>query len=559
VDFRDVSEEELRALLERARPSLAPEDAELLEGLVGTVSMLWQLLQDKNLSIRRLRNLLFGPSTEKTDQVLGAPDEEGSQPDGGEEHDGDEENDGAETPDGPDGAKKKPRPRGHGRNGADRYQGAERVVVPHPELSSGGACPTCDHGKVYAAKPSRLIRVQGSPILCARVYELARWRCNLCGEVFTAALPEEAGPKKYDETAGSLVALLKYGAGLPFYRLEHLQASLGVPLPASTQWEIVEGAAQSARPAFEALIEEAAQGRVVYNDDTHMRILEPGGSATLPPPRDGPPSATPGERTGVFTTGIVSQTGDRTISLYFTGRRHAGERLAEVLAHRAADAKPPIQMCDGLSRNLPKEFETILSNCLAHGRRQFVDLAPSFPEACRTVLESLGKVYRNEAKAREQALSPEGRLAWHQAESGPVMEALHAWLQAQFADKLVEPNSGLGKAITYMLKRWEPLTLFLRQTGAPLDNNICERALKRAILHRKNALFYKTENGAWVGDLFMSLIHTCRLCNANPFDYLTELQKNATAVAERPGDWLPWNYRDTLASASDRPQPDRPA
>ena len=101
----------------------------------------------------------------------------------------------------------------------------------------------------------------------------------------------------------------------------------------------------------------------------------------------------------------------------------------------------------------------------------------------------------------------------------------------------------------YLLKHWERLTLFLRQPGAPLDNNICERALKKAILHRKNSLFYKTENGARVGDLFMSLIHTCELCSANPFDYLTQLQRHAGELARNPSEWMPWNYQTALEPA----------
>ena len=141
---------------------------------------------------------------------------------------------------------------------------------------------------------------------------------------------------------------------------------------------------------------------------------------------------------------------------------------------------------------------------------------------------------------------PEARLRFHQEHSEPVMKQLHAWFLAQFEEKRVEPNSGLGEAITYCLKHWERLTLFLRQAGAPLDSNIVERALKKCILHRKNSLFYKTENGAEVGDLYMSLIHTCELNNANPFDYLTELQKHADELAQNPAAWMPWNYRQTL-------------
>ena len=104
----------------------------------------------------------------------------------------------------------------------------------------------------------------------------------------------------------------------------------------------------------------------------------------------------------------------------------------------------------------------------------------------------------------------------------------------------------MGKAISYLLRHWQALTLFLREKGAPLDNNVCERALKKAILNRKNALFYKTLNGAQVGDLFMSLIHTCELNGVNPFDYLTELQRHCSEVERTPADWMPWNYRNTL-------------
>ncbi len=194
-----------------------------------------------------------------------------------------------------------------------------------------------------------------------------------------------------------------------------------------------------------------------------------------------------GDRTGVFTSSIVSTGEGRQIALFFTGRKHAGENLGEVLKWRAAERDPPIQMCDALSRNLPKlpeKLEIIVGHCLAHARRRFVEVTSNFPEECRFVLESLGEVYGNDARAQEQGLSPEERLRFHQSQSGPVMDGLHAWLKVQFEERRVEPNSGLGEAISYLLKHWERLTLFLRQPGAPLDNNIAERGLKKAILHR---------------------------------------------------------------------------
>jgi hypothetical protein len=345
------------------------------------------------------------------------------------------------------------------------------------------------------------------------------------------------GPEKYDETVGAMIAQLKYGSGTPFYRLEQLEQQLGIPLPAATQWEIVEEAAEVIKPARDELIRQAAQGEVMHNDDTSMKVLklarEPGD-----------------ERTGVFTSGIVSTAQGKKIALYFTGRQHAGENIADVLQQRARELSPLIQMCDALSRNVPKlpeGVEILVANCLAHGRRQFVEVAQNFPGECRYVLETLGEVYQYDAEARQLGLTAEERLRFHQEHSQPVMDRLHDWLEAQFAERKTEPNSGLGKAITYLSRHWKALTTFLREAGTPLDNNVCERALKRAVLHRKNALFYRTLHGAEVGDLYMSLIHTCQLCGANSFDYLTELQRHAQELAANPAEWMPWNYRETLA------------
>jgi hypothetical protein len=425
-------------------------------------------------------------------------------------------------------------PAGHGRNPASAFRGANKVVVTHPTLHSGDTCPECRRGRLYHQKePATLVRLVGHAPLEATVFEM-RLRCNACGEVFTADEPETAGAAKYDETAVAMIALLKYGTGVPFNRLERLQGQLGMPLPAATQWELMAAAAKSLRLALEELIRQAAQGRVLHNDDTSMRILR-----LIREPGD--------KRTGTFTSGIVSLVGAWTIALFFTGSKHAGENLSEVLKQRAHELPAPIQMCDALSRNMPKGVETLIANCLAHGRRQVVEVVDHFPEECRYVLEALGGVYHNDAVARERALPPEERLHFHQEQSGPLMKGLHEWMETQLGEHKTEPNSGLGKAISYLLNHWSKLTLFLRQPGSPIDNNIVERSLKKAILNRRNALFYKTLNGAGVGDLFMSLIHTCELNGANPFDYLTELQRHAEELKRSPSEWMPWNYRESLA------------
>lgn len=501
ADFKIEKAKELRQRL--ASRTVTDDDYALMMALIDSYVLLNTAFKEKNGTIARLLKMIFGAKTEKADKVLNRPPK-------------------------PEGVKAQPK--GHGRNGASAYAGSRKVTLSHTALRSGDICPGCEKGKVYPSAPGVTVRVTGNAPLDACIWEQEKLRCNLCGEVFTAQLPDEAGSEKYDLSAGAIIPILKYGSGLPFNRLEELQAGIGIPLPASTQWDIVEKTADRIHPVYHELMRQAAQGDIIHNDDTTMKILT---------------AVNEQERKGTFTTGMLSVTDTRKIALFVTGHMHAGENITGLLRKRHPDRAPPIQMCDALSRNTPKEFATILANCIAHARRNFVDVAENFPDECRFVIELLGEVYKNDGEAKE--MMPPDRLAYHQLKSRSLMDTLHEWMTVQFEEKSVEPNSGLGKAFSYMLKHWDALTLFLKVEGAPLDNNICEQALKRAILHRKNSLFYKTLHGAYIGDLFMSIIHTCRLSKINPFDYLVALQKYSREVFKNPQKWLPWNYKDTAS------------
>ena len=533
----EVNLEELAAVLERAKGALSAEDHAKLTAAMAALASTTQIvaeliaqLQGKKTSLERLRRMLFGSATEKTDEVLG------------EERAGAGREDAAQSASA-DGAAALRKAPGHGRNAASAYSGAEHIRVAHADLSRGDACPECPQGKIYPLEPPAvLVRITGMAPLGARVYACDRLRCNLCGEVYTAAAPPGVGREKYDASATAMVGMLRYGTGLPFNRIEQLQKAMRVPLPAATQWDLVNGAIPQLLPAHEQLIDQAAQGTVLHNDDTTMKLLELTAeqrAAALGEEAEG--------RTGVFTSGIVSIGEGRKIVLFFTGARHAGENLAAVLKRRAAQLPIPIQMCDGSSSNTAGDFETLLGKCNAHGRRKFVELIDLFPEQVRFVLETLREVYKSDAEARTRELSPAERLRLHQRESAPRMAALKEWMDRQLTERLIEPNSRLGEAIRYLQNHWEGLTLFLRVEGVPLTNNITERALKRAIVHRRNSLFYKTLNGAKAGDVFMSLIYTAELNAVNPFEYLVALLRHPLELAERPGEWMPWNFHSTLA------------
>jgi transposase len=541
--------EKLNAIVERTRTEALPEaEHATLKAAVDTLACLTAELESAKTSLARVQRIVFGSSSETTAGVLGEangataagpdPAHAASPP--------------AETEAPPPGKRK-----GHGRNGAQDYPRAPRIPVPHATLKHGDPCPEpgCD-GRLYRQRqePALLVRVTGVAPLQAQVYELERLRCGLCGTVFTADPPAGVGSAKYDDSAAAMIALLKYGCGLPFHRIARLEQALAIPLPATTQWDVVQPAAGRLAPAFEELARQAGEGSVLYNDDTPMRILnftEEARAEALPP-------GAKAERTGTFTSGVVAETPNGPIALFKTGPCHAGEHLAEVLDKRQ-DPAVPIQMSDALARNTPGEHPTQAANCIPHGRRKFVEVYAAFPEEAAFVLETLRPVFRTDHQAQQDGLSPEARLLLHQQESGPRMQALHEWMAKQIKEHLVEPNSGLGQAIAYMQNHWEKLTLFLRVPGAPLSNNLCERALKKAILHRKNALFYRTLNGAKVGDLFMTLIHTAELHRKEPFDYLLALLRHETAVALDPAAWMPWNYSAALArlaSEATDPAPD---
>jgi transposase len=538
---RSAQLEELRQRLKQRH--LLDSDWDLLDGLLIFLFRILRSTEEMRISLGRLQNLLFGKKTEKSRQGRPGPpsgnddDPSGGSPTGSE-------------PDTPvsgstsrqdQNRSEKSRPSGHGRMGASAYLEAETIPCSHPDLQPKQLCPCCQKGTLYRLRdPSIEIRILGNPLLSAKEYELERLRCSSCGAVLTAPLPPGAPLEKYDARAKVLVAVLKYGYGMPFYRLGLLQGHLGVPLPPATQWQLVEEVANAVFPIYRTLKQMASQAEVLYADDSPIRIL------SLMAENQSEPEA---QRKGMRTTILIADLGEHSIYLYESGRKHAGDHLGELLDRRPKDLAPPIQMTDALASNTSHCFQVIVTYCLLHARRLFFEIKGFFPEICGRVIDDIAKIYHFEDLAKKQGLNPDQRLAFHQQQSGPVMQGLKRWLEEQWDQKQIEPNSSLGKATRYLLGHWEPLTGFLRIPAAPLDNNPSEHSLKLAILNRKNSYFFKTQNGAEVGSVLMSLIKTAIEAGANPVQYLVTLLEHARQVRKEPQLWLPWNYCEQRAAA----------
>ena len=531
IKVKKVSKKELACLLERARSnSLTEDDCKQIKNMADTIEYIITLLDQKDVHLKRVLKQILGIKTEKAKSLFK----------GGENLKNKEEQKEKST------QKKK----GHGRVGASSYTGAKHKFIKHETLNSGDSCIKCPNGKVYPLKePGIFIHIEAQPPIQANVYELEKLRCNLCGEIYKAKLPlkvEEVNgeSKYYDETAKSMMAILRYGYGFPLNRLSNLQSNLGIPLPAATIWDKTEEMARKIRPVFESLKQYGAQGNIMFSDDTGVKILS-SIKEIKQESKEGKKN-----RTGINTSGIVCKfDDDKDVALFFSGREHAGENLRDLLKKRDLGRDPPITMSDAKSVNKIKDIEVIDCSCNVHARRKFVEVSENFPQECEYVIvEVFKEIYKNDNVTRE--MNKHDRLEYHKKHSAPIMDEFKKWLMAAFAEKKVEPNGSLGKAISYMLNHWDSLTKFLEVPGVPLDNNICERSLKMSIRHRKNSLFYKTLNGAYIGDMFMSLIQTCILNNINTFEYLNKLQIHSSEVHKNPSQWLPWNYMNELSKTS---------
>ena len=224
---------------------------------------------------------------------------------------------------------------------------------------------------------------------------------------------------------------------------------LGVPVPDATQWDQIEQVGDCAYVVFAQMEQVAAQGELIFQDDTAVRILSliQENIAMLAAAQAQRRVNAQGHALGMHTTALVVKVGEHTAILYYSSRRHAGENLQELLDKREAGLDKPLAMSDALASNeVADDAAVIRCHCLAHGRRKFSDLVEVFPHECQVVLEVISAVFDHDEQARKEQLSPEARLAYHQTYSRPLMDGLQRWLDTQIDDHLVEPNSCPGES-----------------------------------------------------------------------------------------------------------------
>lgn len=497
-----------------------------------------EVMREKNISIDNLRDVAFGSGTEKVtplfDDVIDItpPDFE------------DETND--EHPHTGGDRKHRRKGKGHGRRNLKLHAHVETIRCQHGHLHSGDVCPSCKSGKVYSFPAATKTCVSAVNLFVVQSFELESFRCGGCLDVTTAEEPKivKESYGKYHPSAIATLAVLRYAFGMPSYRLRDFTAIQGLEISDPTQFRLFEYACLAASPIVRLLADHVANSKILFRDGSPMRINDL--KRTLNQRKQ--EALRKGEsvddiRMGISTTALHARSHiGNEITLYVTGTMHAGEVYDEVLQSRTLATKI-MAMADAASLNRDHSHadKTIELGCNTHARRNFFRLRNYHKEEVRQVLDIFAHVYQVDAAAKDKKLSPDERLALHKRESTAAMHTLFVMSRVKRMEH--EKNSSIYAAYQYLENHWQRLTAFLWHPGAELENSEAERALKWAIRYRNNSLFYKTEYGAMVGDVLMSLIKTARNHGIDPIAYLQDIIIHKADVKERTELWLPWNWR----------------
>lgn len=449
---------------------------------------------------------------------------------------------------------------GHGRSSMDNFAPSQLINYFIGGLRAGMKCPSCFDGILGKYKNGRVLQIEECPPLAPVIHNVEKLRCSVCLSIFSADIGDGIMPGigRYSFGAIAAIAVYRYSYGLPSHRLEDILKNYDLPINDATMWKYIEEGWQILQHLENALWVSAANGSLIYIDDGKGRVIEhkraikaeldqaklEGGSVDT-------------IRTGVNTTCVYVVTENGNIRLFSTGRHHCGEKFWELLESRKTDeAQPLMRMADRASTNSekPKSSDNELSEeiiflyCLQHARDRFFKAKENFPEPASYVLQMISQVYGFDRRCKTKALNDDARLAYHQQHSKPILQSLQSWCIQQFDERLIEPNSSMGQAITYFVKYFEDVTGFLRYPGAPLDNNLAEQTVKIEKRHLKASQSYLTKRGAEVGDCYMSVISSAKLFDLQPISYLTKCFEHGELLKKHPEKFLPWNFSETVKS-----------
>jgi transposase len=459
----------------------------------------------------------------------------------------------AETAEG-DGRDPPADPKGHGRNGKEAYKNAQHFFYALALGVIGAVCEACGIGKMQAYREKVVIRIVGQPMLAAELHHYAQARCRNCGYIVRAeelaSVFEGLGSDyiRYAWSACAMLAVMHYTSSSPFKRLESLHQGWGIPLADANQWELVCAGDDLLLPLYRAIERHAIQTATNFRiDDTGSMVIALQRQITAElAALESLGESIQDVRTGINATGLYWETPSGPVILFYTGRHHAGEIVDQVLRHRLVGSPKLVKCTDGASKNFDHQHadKLVESTCNAHALLKFRAIKDKHPAEYAEAGRIYKQVFDNDDKARD--LTPIDRMRFHREHSKPLMEQLRKMCEQRLASKTVEPNSPLWEPLSFVINQWDRLTRFYKAPGVPLDTNLVEQALIIPVRYQAASFNYQTQDGALVGDHFMSLIATARANGVEPVAYLAECLRCHEDLAKRPEHYLPWAFAQRL-------------
>lgn len=441
--------------------------------------------------------------------------------------------------------KEREKPKGHGRNPHSAFTNASNIFYALPESILGTQCKKCGGGMAKYT-PQIQIVIKGQPSFVAERHIAERFTCKCCNHSVVASTPEiKGGIGKsviYDPSAIAMLIVLHYGAFIPFNRIDFLHKSWGVPFASSNQWDVIAEAYERLKPLYDAIILYAVFNVVgIRFDDTGSIVwaLKSLIKEQLSQPGVDPKSV----RSGINASALLMDTPEGLITLFFTGIHHAAEIFEKMLEKRNPEAEPLTKVTDHANKNYVADNDsTISGSCHTHIYLKFFPAKEAWPNEYAIVAEAYYNIYQNDKYAKDQNLSPQERLVYHQNNSTQWLNNIHKVCQDLLQSRKIDRSDIIWPAVSIVINQWELMNKFLEVPGIPLDTNDVERTLIQIVKYLAASFGYKTQNGADKGDMAMSLIATARNFDLEPVEYLRHCLENYKDLAENPDKYLPWNY-----------------
>jgi transposase len=413
-----------------------------------------------------------------------------------------------------------------------------REIVRHELPEAGRVCAHDGHTLVeIGADISEQLDIVPQQIRVIQ-HQRIKYACPCCdNSIRVTPAPARIIPKGLlTETALAWVVTSKYQDSLPLYRQAALLSRFGGDLSRTTLAASMVRVGQAVQPIINLLRDHLLDADLILGDETVVQVLKESG------------------RTAQSKSYLWAQmTGSGPPIRLFSYTPGRGSAHAQPL-YEGVKAGTTVLMSDGYEvyNALVAARGLIHLGCWAHARRYFVEAEAAIPKAARgpqqlatQFLTAIGELYAIEAKAKN--LDAEQRGQQRQQHSQPVLAKIQGLLVQHL--HAVTPNSLLGKALHYLSSQWPKLIRFVDNGAWPIDNNLCENAIRPFVVGRRNWLFCDTVAGAQASANLYSLIETCKANGIEPYNYLVELfrQLPLAKSVEDLEALLPWHFANPTA------------